>query len=284
MPSDKQLQANRLNATHSTGPRTPEGKARAALNSVRHGLLARSCVLPEEDRKPFLALLAGLEAQHQPVGPEETYLVEQIACAQFRMARLLRIETGFLDTQSAHITKWDRREARLADRVERYADPASLPPRARFDAHTRILGRIFQKNAGGDAFSRLARYGASIQRTYFRSLKLLLELQLRRTPPSPPAKPNARREPISPCEAGRPEPPELHNEPLEPPRAAAPPHPAQHEPNSRPPAAPPPAPYDPFGAPPPVSEVLAPSKEGQRTPEGLVRPGPLAFDTRFGAS
>ncbi len=273
MSSDKQLQANRLNATQSTGPRTPEGKARAALNSVRHGLLARSCVLPDEDREQFLALLAGREARYHPVGPEETYLVEQIACAQFRMERFLRIETGFLDTQSAYITKWDRREARLGDRQEPYADPASLPPDERFDAHTRILGRLFQKNAGGDAFSRLTRYGAAIERAYVRSLKLLLELQLRRTPPSPPAKQNARYEPISPCETGRPETPEPRNEPLETPHPAAPPHPAPHEPNSRPTAASPQAPSAPLGAPPPVSEVLTPLEGG---PAHLrpIRPGP----------
>jgi hypothetical protein len=266
MPSDKQLQANRLNAAHSTGPRTPEGKARASLNAVRHGLLARSCVLPEEDRKQFLALLADLEAEHQPAGPEETYLVEQIASAQFRMARLHRIEIGFLDAQSAHFTKWDRREAGLPDLKDHYADPASLPPGERFDAHTRLLGRVFQGNSQSDGFSRLARYGTAIQRTYFRSLKMLLELQLRRTPPSPPAKQNARHESISPREIERPEPPESHNEPLETPRAAAPPHPAPHEPNFRPPAAPPRPPAAPLGAPPPASAAPVPIESGPALP------------------
>lgn len=58
MPSDKQPQANRQNAQRSTGPRTPQVKARASLNAVRHGLLARQSVIPEEDRAQFLALLA----------------------------------------------------------------------------------------------------------------------------------------------------------------------------------------------------------------------------------
>jgi uncharacterized protein (DUF433 family) len=37
--SEKQL-ANRANAVHSTGPRTPEGKARSAQNSRQHGFTA----------------------------------------------------------------------------------------------------------------------------------------------------------------------------------------------------------------------------------------------------
>lgn len=200
MPSDKQLQANRLNATHSTGPRTPDGKARAALNAVRHGLLARSCVLPEEDHEQFRALLAALEAEHQPAGPEETYLVEQIAAAQFRMARLHRIEIGFLDAQSAQFTNRDRRQAGLPELKERYAEPASLPPGARFDAHTRLLGRVVQGNSQSDGFSRLARYATAIQRTYFQSLKMLLELQDRRNRPE-------QNEPILPAPPRAPSPP-----------------------------------------------------------------------------
>ena len=49
MTSERQRAANQANARHSTGPKTPEGKAAVRLNAFRHGLLARDVVLPEED-------------------------------------------------------------------------------------------------------------------------------------------------------------------------------------------------------------------------------------------
>ena len=40
MTSEKQFEANRRNASRSTGPRTLEGKCRSRRNALRHGLVA----------------------------------------------------------------------------------------------------------------------------------------------------------------------------------------------------------------------------------------------------
>ena len=44
MATAKQIEANRLNALKSTGPRTVEGKSASRLNAVTHGLAA---ILPD---------------------------------------------------------------------------------------------------------------------------------------------------------------------------------------------------------------------------------------------
>ena len=47
MATDAQIMANRINAQHSTGPKTPEGKERSKRNALTHGLTA-SVVIPGE--------------------------------------------------------------------------------------------------------------------------------------------------------------------------------------------------------------------------------------------
>ena len=55
MASAAQIAANRANAARSTGPRTAKGKARVALNGLKHGMLSVS-LLPGASNAKFLAL------------------------------------------------------------------------------------------------------------------------------------------------------------------------------------------------------------------------------------
>jgi hypothetical protein len=97
MTSTKQTEANRRNAQKSTGPRTPEGKAAVRLNALRHGLCARTAVLPAESAEEFQQLCADLETEWHPQGRTEQYLLEQMAVAQWKAARACNMEYNVWD-------------------------------------------------------------------------------------------------------------------------------------------------------------------------------------------
>lgn len=96
--TEKQLAANRANALASTGPRTPEGKARSRWNALKHGALAQAVIPPAlepfESRAAFEELLDILRAELAPATAMEEVLVERIATSYWRLARLLRAEAA----------------------------------------------------------------------------------------------------------------------------------------------------------------------------------------------
>lgn len=49
LTSVKQIEANRRNALHSTGPTTPEGKQASRLNALKHGLRAKNVIIPGQE-------------------------------------------------------------------------------------------------------------------------------------------------------------------------------------------------------------------------------------------
>src|SRR5207245_11510412 len=95
MSTDRQIEANRLNAQKSTGPTTPEGRAAVRLNSLKYGLYAETLILPGEDPAAFEALLDRLDAEYQPATPTEEGFVSQIAMATWRRARIQRMEVAY---------------------------------------------------------------------------------------------------------------------------------------------------------------------------------------------
>jgi hypothetical protein len=88
MATLKQIEANRLNALKSTGPRTPEGKAAVSMNALKHGLRARTVVLPSENAEEFHQLCDDLEAEWQPQSRTEQFYVEQMAVSQWKLNRM----------------------------------------------------------------------------------------------------------------------------------------------------------------------------------------------------
>src|SRR5437879_8067259 len=88
MATIKQIEANRRNALKSTGPRSPEAKAAVRMNALRHGLRARTVVLPAENSEEFHQLCNDLETEWQPQSRTEHFYVDQMAISQWKLTRV----------------------------------------------------------------------------------------------------------------------------------------------------------------------------------------------------
>jgi hypothetical protein len=101
MATLKQFEANRRNAQKSTGPKTPEGKAACSMNALRHGLRARSVMLPGENPDDFHQLCNDLESEWHPQSRTEQFYVEQMAVSQWKLVRMEVVEVNvFKDTDA----------------------------------------------------------------------------------------------------------------------------------------------------------------------------------------
>src|SRR5207237_9768466 len=87
--SERKRDANRVNAQHSTGPRTEQGKGNSSKNALKHGLLAADAVnshlADPGDRAQFDQLVDQMQRLYQPVGLMEELMVQKIAIAAWRL-------------------------------------------------------------------------------------------------------------------------------------------------------------------------------------------------------
>ena len=140
MASEAQIAANQANARRSTGPVTPEGKARSARNALKHGLTARHLVIQPDEQAEFDELQAALLDEIDPRGALETLTFRELLHAAWNLQRLRRIESEF-----------------CALGPEEYAN-----------------------SGGEAAYDRLSRYQSRAQRAYYRALAELRALQTNR--------------------------------------------------------------------------------------------------------
>jgi hypothetical protein len=90
--SQKQQEANRKNAQHSTGPKTPEGKEAIRFNALTYGLRTRASILPDENAAEYSQLWDELEADWRPQTRTERCYLETMVTSQWLLRRVAESE------------------------------------------------------------------------------------------------------------------------------------------------------------------------------------------------
>jgi hypothetical protein len=104
MATIHQIEANGRNSRKSTRPKTPQGKAAVRMNSLRHGLRARTVVLPGENRDEFNQLCDDLQREWEPQSRTAQFYLEQMAVSQWKLTRMEVAEAGiFKEALSAKV-------------------------------------------------------------------------------------------------------------------------------------------------------------------------------------
>ena len=152
--------ANMANAQKSTGPVTPAGKARSAMNSRTHGLCAKDVVIGPEEQADYHAMLEAYLLELDPDGPIEQTLFSEIVGAAWQLGRVQHMETEACAGKSSYTEILDD------DTLQKKLD-------------------------------RLARHHTRIERTFHRCLKQLKALQKERVDNEEIYVSLTRRDPIS---------------------------------------------------------------------------------------
>jgi hypothetical protein len=100
------IEANRLNASKSTGPKTQPGKQRSRRNAVRHGLTAETVIGALEDAEDYREFQAAVIADYDAQSAVERELVLRLASLLWRLRRATIMETGLFEIQADHLSEF----------------------------------------------------------------------------------------------------------------------------------------------------------------------------------
>src|SRR5205085_8857492 len=178
MATQKQAEANRRNAQQSTGPRTDNGKARAAMNNLKHGIYAESEIIPGEDLSQRQALEAAYMARFDPQTIEQLHLVHTLVRLDWEQTRLAKAD--------AHL--WT------------YATRIAFEPKP-----DTVLGQAFIRY--DKTFAILGRRRDVLQRRYLIALREIESLQSAYADDSDPAPQAEETTPETPQMASNPDSP-----------------------------------------------------------------------------
>lgn len=178
MSTEKQLAANRINAQKSTGPKTPQGKARVAANAVTHGLTAACPVLASEDPDAYARFRTGMAARLAPAGDIETLLADRVINLAWRLQRAQNYESFVLDNliRSAADNPAPDVPASSDASAECHSRGGGNP--ASSETVSTILAQILLDDfTGPQVLEKLQRYESRIERGFYKALKELQTTQ-----------------------------------------------------------------------------------------------------------
>jgi len=207
MTTFRQIEANRCNATKSTGPKTEAGKMRSRRNAVRHGLSAETVVEIVEDLEDYRGFEAAIIADYDARTAVERELVLRLASLFWRLRRATAIETDLLRIQAEilkqprmsrletkpyppnntpsqqHSTLELKRHSRESGLTQIMEDPLGYDSCAVIShaPSARELSLSFQRlvNLDGAVFERLGRYEAALARQAARCMFFLRSVRYR---------------------------------------------------------------------------------------------------------
>ena len=154
----KAAAASRINGSKSQGPITPEGKAKSAQNSLKHGLTSSRVVLPGESQEAFDQLEASLLDTLKPATDFERELVREMTSARWRLRRIEEMESALVQREMRKLVEEQGEEADLDE--------------------IRMLAYV--EVAESRAFRNLTRHQGQLRRAYEKAWKELQVLQLHR--------------------------------------------------------------------------------------------------------
>ena len=209
-PTEKQLAANRANALKSTGPRSPEGKSRAARNARKHSFSGSDfTIIKIEERDAIDRLRDDLIAAYAPQNSQELFAIERIALAQHNILRLARFESGLFNLAlNRAICDYDNEIPYMPLHQDLHVDAEDIKAQNR--AYALATGFHQMVRESERTWTLFLRYQSQAERHYRRAIEEFERLKKLRpqldnnspnepiSDPELPAKASAKAGPISP--------------------------------------------------------------------------------------
>ena len=125
LASELQRHSNQENAKNSTGPKTEEGKAKASMNALKHGLRTTALIIPGESIDDYRQFWDDMEVDWQPADKTEYCFFEDMIVARWMLARVDWSENRIAQTvnfgpkQLDYCVVLDRRRTKFERSFER---------------------------------------------------------------------------------------------------------------------------------------------------------------------